>query len=254
MPMISSPHQPLAPEVPRNNSTEYEGSDLEALQILHRYRGWILDEFGPYLSGRTVEIGAGIGTYSRPIREMATRLDLVEPSTHLFQRLTETFAGDARVRMFNMTAEQWVGTTPSSAYDSVVMVNVLEHLADDTAILQEVYRLLRPGGHLLLFVPALMLLYSPLDRLFGHYRRYNLRELRKKARAAGFELQRCRYFDWLGALPWLLINRMAGATRITPGLAGIYDAIGVPLTRAVERVIPPPFGKNIILVGVRPDR
>lgn len=231
----------------------YEGSDLEALSVLRRYRDWILAEFRPYLHGRAVEIGAGIGSYSQEMLNFVTTLEAIEPSSALFGRLQDGLGHNPRAQVVNVTAEQWARSAYPQSYDTAVMINVLEHIRDDLEILCRVHRALRPGGHLLLFVPALMALYSPLDRLVGHHRRYRETELRAKVERAGFSVRRCRYFDMLGILPWLVVNRWVGAPRFNTSAARLYDAVGVPVTRAIERCVRPPIGKNLIVVAARTD-
>lgn len=223
------------------DTSDYAGTELEALLILIRYRNWIVDEFRPHLRGHAVEIGAGIGSYSRQIIECVDRLDMIEPSIGLHQRLKVEFDGDDRITLLPATVEDWVSRTPDGRYDTAIMINVLEHIAEDADILRELYRTLRPGGKLLLFVPALMVLYSALDRSFGHYRRYHRSELVRKVTEAGFAIGECRYFDILGVAPWLIVNCWAGATRFNPTAAKLYDRIGVPLTRTIERLFPPPL-------------
>lgn len=248
--MIGS-KKPVAPERGERISTasDYTSSDLEALLVLRRYRDWILGEFAPYLRGNAVEIGAGIGSYSREILRSVASLDLVEPSVTGASHLANAFAAEARVTLVPSTAEHWVAAAGTDSYDSAVMINVLEHIDDDRQMLGELRRVIRPSGHLLLFVPALMQLYSPLDQLLGHHRRYHLPDLREKVEAAGFVIQIARYFDILGTLPWLVVNRILGATSFSSGLAALYDGIGVPLTSTFERIVSPPFGKNILLIA-----
>jgi len=109
------------------------------------------------------------------------------------------------------------------------------------------------GGHLLLFVPALQFLFSELDRQFGHFRRYRRSELRAKVGDAGFEIGLACYFDILGVAPWWLLNTVGGKTDFNPKMVRLYDAVGVPLTRLAERLLSPPFGKNVLLVARRPN-
>lgn len=102
---------------------------------------------------------------------------------------------------------------------------------------------------MVLFVPALMLLFSELDRFYGHFLRYELRGLEDLVRRAGFDVNDAHYCDVLGVLPWLVLNTWMGKTEFNPRLVRIYDALGVPLTRWIEGVIRPPFGKNILLTA-----
>jgi SAM-dependent methyltransferase len=132
------------------------------------------------------------------------------------------------------------------------MVNVLEHIEDDGAALTGIRAVLRPGGRLLIFVPAMSWLMSDFDRLVGHFRRYHKRPLVELIKGAGFEVQSARYCDILGVLPWLVLNRFLGSTSLNPTLAQIYDRVGTPVTRALELLFTPPLGKNVILVARKP--
>lgn len=232
----------------------YEGHDLEVLCALPRYYGWIYDYFEPHLNGAGAEFGPGLGTNSARILPKLATLDLIEPSPNLVSKLKERFAGDARVRIISDGIEGFVETSPDHIYDTIVLINVLEHILDDAAAVRSFYRLLRPGGHLLLFVPAVPILYSRLDKLLGHYRRYSLVRLTQIVTKANFEIQVGRYFDILGVFPWFLINTLGRATRFNPYLAWIYDSVGVPLTRMLESLMPPLFGKNICLIAQKPQR
>ena len=148
--------------------------------------------------------------------------------------------------------EAVAGRLPSHHYRSAVLVNVLEHIEDDVSALHELYRILEPGGALSIFVPALPALYSELDRIFGHFRRYTGRELREKVKNVGFEAIDLRYFDLLGVLPWWLINRVMGTTEFHDGLARTYDRFFVPLGRGLESLARPPIGKNLLCIARRP--
>ena len=231
----------------------YEGADLEALSTLHRYQRWIVETFRPHLSGRSVEIGAGIGNISTLLRRHVDTLDLVEPSANLGEPLRGRFEADSGVSVYLDSLEVWLPGISDDSYDSLILVNVLEHIEDDTAALEGFRRILKPGGKLLLFVPALQFLYSDLDALVGHYRRYHRQDLDNLVRVAGFNIVKSHYFDTVGVLPWWILNTVMGATRFNPTLAGIYDAIFAPISRSLERVITPPFGKNILIVAEKPE-
>lgn len=238
--------------VPRSEQVSYEGRDLEALGDLPNYYRWIFDLIGPFASGHAIEFGAGIGTASEELRKHVQRLDLVEPSRNLQDELELRFSTDPEVRVFPDTLESHLAAMPSGCRDTVMLINVLEHVEDDRGALRGFRRILKPHGHLLLFVPALQALFGPLDTVFGHFRRYALSELAEKVRAAGFGIVKAHYFDLLGVVPWWLTGKVARSTRISPTLARLYDMVGVPITRALERVAKPPIGKNIVLVA-QPD-
>lgn len=233
-------------------SAEYDGKDLEALSVLRRYRAWMMGHFGAYLKGDVVEIGAGVGNMSEHLQPYASNLVLVEPSLNLIEHLTKRFGNTEDVSISHRSFETFVASTPEKSYDSVVMVNVLEHIEDDRMALSQCFRILRPGGHLLILVPALQFLYSDMDKSVGHFRRYERADLENKIQTADFFLQDLRYFDAIGIIPWLLFNTLGGATEFNPKLMGLYDKIFVPVSRTIETIVRPPIGKNLIGIFRRP--
>lgn len=232
---------------------DYEGSDLEALSTLRRYQNWIVGAFKPYLKGEAIEFGAGIGNISALIQTHVSTLDLVEPSVALAEPLRERFKKEPAVRIFSDKLEERLPAIEAKTYDCVILVNVLEHIEDDETALRGFLRILRPGGHLLLFVPALKFLFSDLDAIHGHFRRYTRPELNDRVEGAGFEIIVSRYFDTFGILPWWILNTVLGATSFQPFLAKVYDAVFAPLSRRLESIVTPPIGKNILLCSRRPE-
>ncbi len=231
---------------------DYNGGDLEALYDMPRYQRWILDAFATHLLGETVEIGAGMGAISRHLEPLVERLDLVEPTPRLAGRLQARFGGDPKVRIYPRTLEDYLADRRSQSRDRVIMVNVLEHIEDDTAALVAIHRVLRPGGYALIFVPAMPFLFSRMDQALGHMRRYTRSGLGRLAQECGFQVDELRYFDLIGIIPWWLVNTLGGKTDFDSGLTRLYDAFCVPVSRVAESFVPPPVGKNLILIARRP--
>lgn len=229
----------------------YAGHDLEALADLKNYSNAVIDGFAPHLRGRVVEVGAGIGNFAARFRPLVDEAVLVEPAVNLFDRLAERFAGDDAVRAVRGVVEEV--PLEGGTFDAAVMVNVLEHIEDDGATLRRLRDLLRPGGALLLFVPAMPGLYGSLDREMGHHRRYTRGGLRDVVGAAGFAIDKLCWFDSLGVVPWFVVGRVLKATRIDARAAFIYDRVVVPGLSSVERRVHPPFGKNLLCVGRKPS-
>jgi SAM-dependent methyltransferase len=225
---------------------------LEALTGLVNYQNWIVGNFAPHIGGTAVEYGAGLGSISAKLLSRVASLDLIEPMDPLYSKLCHNFEGRQDVRVVQSTMENSARSSADAHYDSAVMVNVLEHIENDRSALFELYRILKPGAALCLFVPAMPFLYSAYDRIAGHYRRYELAGLKRLVSEAGFEITRARYFDVLGVLPWLIAMRLAGQVKISARAARLYDIVAVPIGRALETMVPPPFGKNILLVARKP--
>lgn len=226
---------------------QYFGRDLEAMSFAKNYHDWIIDEFRAYLGENTAEIGAGIGSFSQLILPLVKHLTAFEPSENMYPALAETFAETNAVETIN----DYFGNAVhkfEDKFDSVVYVNVMEHIEHDQDEFGYAYRALRPGGHLLVFVPATPFLYSPLDKSLGHFRRYVKNELFEKASRAGFNVVRCHYFDLVGMIPWLLVFKIL-KKEISGGKVSAYDKLVVPVMRRFESLIRPPIGKNLLLVA-----
>lgn len=228
---------------------EYPGRELEAMSFAVNYHRWIAAEISPFLGQRAAEVGAGIGSVSSLLLEHPVgRLEAYEPSANMFPQLAARLANEARARAVNA----FFGTqAPAEPFDSVAYINVLEHIEDDRGELGRAFAALRPGGHLLVFVPALAWLYSDFDRRIGHARRYSRPGLVRLARASGFEVVRAKYFDVAGVIPWYL-NFVLLRRGLGPAGVGLYDRVVVPPMRRLEGWIAPPIGKNLLMVARRP--
>ena len=133
--------------------------------------------------------------------------------------------------------------------DSVIYVNVLEHIADDEMELNAICQALSDHGRVFLFVPALSWLYGAFDERVGHLRRYTKSELEEKLRRAGFQTILSSYFDFAGIAPWWIKYRLFKSTKMQPGGVRFYDRYVVPAARRLEAVVHPPIGKNVIVVA-----
>jgi SAM-dependent methyltransferase len=228
---------------------EYTGKELEAMAFAVNYHRWIIDEFRGYLGRSVVEVGAGCGDLTALLLETGVeRLHAFEPSTNLFSRLEGRFSGESRVSLCNgfFTAD-----SAPNEINSIIYVNVLEHIADDGQELRTVHASLEPGGHVLIFVPAHAWLFSDADREMGHFRRYSRRNLRRRVEEAGFVIEKFQYMDLAGIVPWY-VNFVLLKNAFSARSVAYYDRFVVPPMRHVERFIGPPLGKNLLLAGKKP--
>ncbi|MFT6399213.1 MAG: SAM-dependent methyltransferase [Bradymonadia bacterium] len=228
-------------------SQQYPGRELEVLANLENYYDWIVHEFAPFVSGDVLEVGSGAGAISRRIKPLADSLTLLEPSPNLVELLREQFDDP----IIPSTFEEYDLSAKDGDFDTIVTVNVVEHIEDDVKALRGFHRVLRPGGALCVFVPALPFLYSEFDAQVGHFRRYTKRSLTRTARIAGFTNIEARYFDLPGVAAWLLTVKLMKSTTFNPAMVQLFDKYVVPPTRAIETRFPPLLGKNLILTARR---
>lgn len=228
----------------------YVGKDLEAMSFAVNYHKWILEEFRPFLGKKLVEVGAGTGSFSEMLlQEKPENLSLIEPS-EMFRFLEQNisqFESETAVNYYNSIfseAADELGERP----DTIIYVNVLEHIENDTAELKKVYETLETGGHCLIFVPAFMALYGAFDEKVGHFRRYTKRELEEKAKSAGFKIVKSKYFDFVGILPWYIKYKLLKSDSLESGAVTAYDKFAIPVTKQFERLLRFPAGKNVLTV------
>ena len=232
----------------------YAGKDLEAMSFAVNYHRWILSIFEPYLGTRVVEVGAGKGSFSELLLERRLEsLSLVEPSTAMYQTLCrrmEELNPSVTVSTYNDVFESVAEQIRSSERpDSIIYVNVLEHIENDVNELKVINNTLEAGGRLFIFVPALRWLHGSMDRQLGHFRRYTRTELEKKCVASGFRVIASRYFDVLGVLPWWVKYRLLQSKEMEPGAVRFYDQRVVPVAKTLESSLTPPIGKNVLLIA-----
>lgn len=230
-------------------SLYYPGKDLEAMFFAPNYYRWILDLITPYLGSHIVEVGAGIGYFSQLLLSTPIEmLDAFEPSSNLHPVLSTKFQDISRIRIH---PNYFHAQILDRLVDTITYINVLEHIENDQAELINAYKALKPGGYLIIFVPALTWLFSQQDQLIGHFRRYTRQPLITLLESSGFQIVQSRYFDIAGILPWYIHCTLLRNT-IQAGNVSLYDQLVVPIMRRVEAIFPPPIGKNILLIAQKP--
>lgn len=238
----------------KNNdkSAVYPGKDLEAMSFAVRYYRWLFEELRPFIGQRIVEVGAGTGSFSAMLLETEPEiLSLVEPSEMFYELVKVTGDGTGtdvhhHQSIFEDVADQIKADTSP---DTIVYVNVLEHIEDDVGELALIYKMLEPGGRCLIFVPAVPALFSEFDRSIGHFRRYAKRDLEQKVRDVGFIVARSKNFDAAGVLPWFVKYRLLRSLTLNERLVSSYDKLIVPIASRLEPRVPVPIGKNVLLVA-----
>ena len=241
--------------VSRNKSRGYPGTELEAMSGASNYHSWILEIFKPYLGAHLVEVGAGVGSFSELIltQHVCKTLSLVEPSDSMYERLRihlRQLDSGVTLDLYHATFVEAADLIKSEqAPDSIIYVNVLEHIDDDEGELEAVRRTLSESGRVFIFVPALKWLFSTFDERVGHVRRYSKSELEEKLRRAGFKILSSAYFDFPGIGPWWINYRLMKSVTMDPGAVRFYDRFIIPTVRRIESLITMPIGKNVIAIA-----
>jgi SAM-dependent methyltransferase len=231
----------------------YEGTaNLEAMAEARNYNRYLAGLVTSWVKPESAvaDFGAGIGTFAALVRPLVARLICIEPDPDQSQRLQAQ----------GFEALSSLASVPDHSLDLIYTLNVLEHIPDDQAALREIQKKLREGGRLLVYVPAWPVLFSDMDRLVGHVRRYRLKELTEKVVAAGFDVQIARYADCAGFFATLAYRLQGrGGGRLSPAAVATYDRYVFPVSKVLDgagasRLV----GKNAFVVATaqrrNPDR
>jgi SAM-dependent methyltransferase len=228
----------------------YPGTELDALRSAVNYYKWITDEIQPYLRGHGLEVGAGYGTVSRFLLGTALQsLSCIEPDERLVTQIRATLQSSTKpVTIACATLEAFARVT-TERFDSIVAINVLEHIADDQQALQQMHTLLAPNGVLCIYTPALPTLFGSLDVSFGHHRRYTRRRFEALIPPTGLQIEKLKFFNFIGILPWMIMGKLFRRRSLTHTQVSISDRFLIPLTRRLEKIVSPPIGQNLLLVA-----
>ena len=228
-------------------SVNLEDFEFAALQKADNYRAALLAEFAPFLAGHVLEVGAGIGQLSETLLQKTEikRLISIEPDARFASRLRNKFP---QLELIQGTIDDVPAAVP---IDTILSVNVLEHIeADEHELSSYRRRLAERRGTLCLFVPARPEIFAPIDRDFGHFRRYTRTELKSKLETSGFTARRLVYFNLLGYFAWwwnfhLLKKRSFAATQVQ-----FFDRCIFPLQHRFEaHVLRPPVGMSLLALA-----
>ena len=212
---------------------------LQSLERAHRFNAWMADAILPFVGARVLEIGAGIGNITNRLipRDHYLATDI---SPHYLEYLRSFALSKPYLDVRRIDVEDPEAFTPlAGRFDTVIAVNILEHVADPIGALRNMRRPLERGGRLILYVPQGQGLYSSLDRVLGHRCRYSPEQLRRELVAAGFVVERLMPFNRAGTPGWYLNGCLLRRTRFNPVQMKLFNLL-VPIARRIDRFLPWP--------------
>ena len=224
---------------------------LDAMEQAPQFNEWMYESVQPWLGARVAELGVGRGNLSKHIRRhehvLLTdyRLDYL---TELQRKWSEQRS--LQIGKLDMTVRADYEQLREFAPDSVVFLNVLEHIEDDGAVLRSLVETVPVGCRIVVLVPYNMKLYSEFDRALGHFRRYAKGELEAKMRAAGLEVETQFFFNKIGIFAWYVANTLGGQKALKPWQLKLYGLL-TPIFRVLDSILPT-SGLSTVVVGRRP--
>jgi len=221
---------------------------LEGLATAVNHGRWFVELALPYLGDNPIEVGSGLGDYALEWAPHFARFTATEADPERLVLLKERLAGvpTVNVRELLLPCEE------QSDFTGVVSYNVLEHIVDHVGALRSMGKLVRPGGAVVIIVPAFMFAMSPVDIATGHVRRYTKKTLASAMTQAGLRVEKIHYANALGLLGYYAATSIFRLAPREGPMVKVYDRVVLPVTKAVEQVVHPPFGQSVFAVARRP--
>jgi len=224
---------------------------LRRMAGLSAYNKWLHDRFDGFLGRRVLEVGSGVGNQTRYFadRERVVASDI---ESHYLRELRRRFEDQPHVRVASFSfplSDADRADLRGERIDSIVCMNVLEHIERDRETLVDFASVLEPGGRMVLLVPAMPALYGTLDKALRHFRRYDRDGLAKLVTDAGFEVSDIRFLNRLAVAGWWLNSRVLKRTVLPKGQLAAFKWL-MPLLKR-EETRPPSFGLSLLVLATK---
>jgi hypothetical protein len=219
---------------------------LEGLATAVNHRRWFVELAVPYLGDNPIEIGSGLGDYALEWAPHLPRFTATEADPDRLIALKERLADHPTIEVRQMLLPH---DEIGGEYSAAVSYNVLEHIEEDVAALRSMRDLVRPGGAVIIIVPAFQFAMSPADIATGHVRRYTKRTLGAAMTQAGLRVERIHYANALGLIGYFMATKVFRLMPKEGPMVKVYDTTVLPVTKAAEQLVRPPFGQSVFAVA-----
>lgn len=229
---------------------------LERFAAATRFNGWMFDTIRPYCKGHVLEVGSGIGNISRLFLDNNIPLTASDLRAEYCTILKRQFGNHPYLR--GITSVDLAVPDFKDRYrdmlqqfDTVVSLNVIEHIQEDAQAIAYCTELLKPGGTLIILVPAFQVLYNLFDDELGHYVRYTDDSMAALFDSAGLEVTNQQYFNAVGILGWMVNGSIFRKKLIPRKQLALFDRL-VPVIKMVDAITFHKIGLSVITVGRKP--
>jgi glycosyltransferase involved in cell wall biosynthesis/phospholipid N-methyltransferase len=213
-------------------------STLDALSFAPKFNTWMADTISPYVGRTVLEIGAGMGNMSRHLLPHRKRYVATDVNDEYADHLKNTFRHRPHVCVHKLNATKAEDFRAfEGQLDTVVCLNVLEHIEDEAATLGYIRTLLEPGGRLILLVPNDPKAYGTIDKEIGHYRRYTPQSLRKVVTESGYEVEDILHFNRISMPAWRFTGQVRKSKTLSRTALRVFDSL-VWLWRKIDGALP----------------
>lgn len=235
-------------------STDKIKYSLLLLSERFNYNHWIYDNIQSFIGDNILEVGAGIGNITDFII-FKKKLTLIDINQDYVDYLNAKYSFRDKSNFIALRVDiQNIKSSPlaDKKFDTIISLNIIEHLENDLQAIKNMSSLLDIGGKLIILVPALKTLYGSMDISFDHLHRYNRKDLKLLINGQNLEIVKFYYMNFLGLLGWFINGRILKKKELPVKQTKIFDKL-VPFISFAEKIIKPPLGQSLILIAQKTD-
>ncbi|MCL5069541.1 MAG: class I SAM-dependent methyltransferase [Actinobacteria bacterium] len=223
-------------------------SDIQTLESMSQavwYNRWIVGKFDKYLKGKILEVGCGIGNFTKILTNYG-EVFAIDIDRYYIAEVGKAVGDRVKVQLGDIGKS--TDFFNGQKFDSIICLNVLEHIKEDKDALKNLYYLLNKEGILVLLVPAHDFLFGKIDKSIGHYRRYDKAKLNKLVTNVGFKIINERIMNMLGGIGWWFSSKLFVNSKVDTNKIKIFNLLA-PIILPIEDMIEPPMGTSILMVA-----
>ncbi|MEL6859028.1 MAG: class I SAM-dependent methyltransferase [Pseudomonadota bacterium] len=237
---------------PSARAQDYIGDELELFEIATTWKAYFAKHIAGYISGDVAEVGAGLGGTTKLLCSGdETSWTALEPDTELCKDIERKVSEGVLPNMVKPMAKTLSDLPSDQRFDSLLYIDVLEHIEQDKDEIERAAAHLKPGGYLIVLAPAHQFLYTPFDRAIGHFRRYNKASL-VALEPSGLELRKAFYLDSIGMLASLANKIVLRQAQPKRSQIRFWDRVLVPASKLFDPLTGKTLGKTVIAIWQKP--
>ncbi|MDP1743768.1 MAG: class I SAM-dependent methyltransferase [Candidatus Amesbacteria bacterium] len=218
---------------------------LDIMAGAKNYNRWLFDQIRPWLASPVAEVGAGTGTFTKMISDLGLAVTAIDYNHQYLKVIEKNHLG---ISTLEMNLEKPWPQALRDKFSSVIALNVIEHIANASQALANIFAMLRPSGRVIILVPAHRWAYGALDKNLGHVCRYTKIGLKNLLEQSGFKVINMRYINPLGLIGWWLTGKIFNQKQIKSSQIKLFDYLSKPIL-LLEKYIPMPFGLSIFCIA-----
>lgn len=223
---------------------------LESMNLASSYNNWILKHFKKYLHGAILEVGCGIGNFTQALSKYG-KVTAIDINKEYIKRLKLTGVHDVEYGVGDIEKGRYF-FGGSKVFDTIICLNVLEHIKNDEEALKSLYHLLKPKGVLVLLIPGHQFIYGEIDKNIGHFRRYDKGSLVGNLRALGFSITKARRLNLLGAVGWFISGKIFKNKEVGKRKVRFFNFLS-PVFLLIEKFIETPLGTSVLIIASKTE-